>query len=129
MLDQDFANQQKQKLEEEKKKLEESLSVFAKKDPTLKGDWDTKYPNMGAGDSRETGDEALEIEADESESYAATLPVEFELELKLQQVNRALEHIKSGDYGICSSCKQEIPKERLEVIPETNICLECKSKQ
>lgn len=129
MSDQEFIDQQKQKLEQEKIKLQDSLSSFASKDPNFKGDWDTKYPNMGAGDSRETGDEALEIEADESESYAATLPVEFELELKLQQVNRALEQIKNNNYGICNVCKKEIPRERLEVIPETNICLECKEKQ
>ena len=43
----------------EKNKLTNRLKSFAKKDPHIKGDWDTKFPNFGEhrGDQDESQDE------------------------------------------------------------------------
>ncbi len=48
---------------------------------------------------------------------------------KLKDVERALEKIKGGSYGSCDCCGKPIPRERLEAIPETTLCLTCKAKQ
>jgi DnaK suppressor protein len=112
----------KEKLEEEKKRLEEQLSSFARQDPEFKEDWETKYPDFGA-------EGKLEEESSEEEQYLSRLPVEHILELKLSDVNRALEKIKKGNYGICERCKKEIPLERLEVIPEARYCINCQKKK
>ncbi|SDM91168.1 transcriptional regulator, TraR/DksA family [Paenibacillus sp. yr247] len=45
-------------------------------------------------------------------------------EFHLQQVDEALAHMESGDYGICVFCKKPIPFERLQAIPTTLYCLE-----
>ena len=46
----------------------------------------------------------------------------------LQYLNRALEMIKDGTFGICVNCGQLIKKERLLEVPHTTSCFECKSK-
>lgn len=45
----------------------------------------------------------------------------------LQKLDEALEMIKSGIYGICRVCGQDINLERLEAVPTTNICVTCKN--
>jgi len=47
---------------------------------------------------------------------------------KLKQVDEALEKIKDGNYGICSTCDQPIPEARLDVVPFAKFCVGCLSK-
>jgi len=44
-------------------------------------------------------------------------------------VDKALEKIKDGTYGTCSSCGREIDPERLEAVPYTVLCRECKEAE
>ena len=113
----------KDTLERKRKELEGSLKDFATKDPNLKGDWDSKYPEFGKDQNVD-----LEQEADEVEEYIAQLPVEHAYELRVQAINAALEKIKTGDYGNCDNCGSKIPRKRLEAYPETKRCLKCSSK-
>ncbi len=113
----------KQKLEEEKTSIEEELETFAKKDKKLEGDWDTKYPKLNGG----TGGQSLEEAADAVEEYSNRLPVEFSLELRLRDINSALEKIKKGKYGVCEKCGKPIPQARLKVFPEARTCKKCKA--
>ena len=46
----------------------------------------------------------------------------------IQYLNRALDKIDDGTFGICSSCDNLINKERLLEVPHTNSCFDCKSK-
>ena len=46
----------------------------------------------------------------------------------LKYLNRALEMIKDGSFGICSSCGVLINKERLIEVPHTTSCFDCKAK-
>ena len=46
----------------------------------------------------------------------------------LQYLNRALEMIIDGTFGICVNCGQLINKERLLEVPHTTSCFECKTK-
>lgn len=110
----------KERLEKEKKSLEKELEGFAKKDDSPKGDWETKYPN------RENG--TMEEEADEVQEYGNMLPVEHSMELKLRDVNAALEKIKNGNYGVCEKCGKEIEIERLKAVPEAKFCMEHNGK-
>ena len=45
----------------------------------------------------------------------------------LQYLNRALEMIEEGTFGICTTCSELISKERLEEVPHTSMCFNCKS--
>lgn len=118
----------KQKLETEKESLERELKNFAKEDTKPKGDWDTRYPKFNGN--------SLEEEADEFQEYEKLLSVEYKLELKLRDVNSALEKIsaqggpasggKKDKYGKCEKCGKNIGIERLKVCPEAKLCVKCK---
>jgi len=119
----------KEKLEKERNQLEEELKKIAKKDEKLKGDWDTIFPKW---DGTSSGGSQLETAADEIEEYSTLLPIEYSLELKMRNINLALEKIKHPrrgypNYGICEKCKKEIEIERLKVIPEARFCSKCKT--
>ncbi len=113
-------SQLKGKLEKGKKTLEKELSSFAKKDIKPKGDWDTRYPKFNGG--------KLDEEAQEVEKYISLLPVEHTLELRLRNMNVALEKIKKGKYGICEKCRKKISIERLKICPEARFCKKCQTK-
>jgi len=48
---------------------------------------------------------------------------------RLAQVKEALEALDKGTYGRCQNCGTTIPKERLEALPMTLYCIECKKQQ
>lgn len=117
-MDKKFLEEIKEKLEKEKSAAEKELRKFAKEDPKLKGDWDSLFPRFDGGN--------LEEAADEVEEYSTRLPIEFSLELKLRDINLALEKIKKGKYGKCEKCGKQIPKDRLKIFPEARTCNKCK---
>lgn len=41
----------------------------------------------------------------------------------------ALTRIEDGSYGFCIKCGKEIPEERLEAVPHTQLCVPCKMKE
>ena len=45
----------------------------------------------------------------------------------LQYLNRALEMIEDGTFGICKTCGDLINPERLQEVPHTTSCFECKT--
>ena len=47
----------------------------------------------------------------------------------LKYLNRALDMIDDGTFGICVKCKELINKERLIEVPHTTSCFSCKSKR
>ncbi len=49
--------------------------------------------------------------------------------IRLQQVKAALAAIKRGDYGYCNACEEPIALERLEIRPESPICVQCQSER
>ena len=44
-----------------------------------------------------------------------------------EQVERALERVREGAYGICESCNRRIPEARLNFQPAATRCVECQS--
>lgn len=47
----------------------------------------------------------------------------------LQQINRSLQSIELGEYGICRVCGKEIDIARMEAVPTTRICVPCKQAE
>lgn len=121
-MDKKTIKELKEKLEKEKVQIEKQLETFATKDEKLEGDWDTRFPHWNGG----SGGAALERAADEVEEYTRLLPIEYNLELRLKNINLALKKITKGKYGICEKCKKQIPIKRLKVYPEARTCLKCK---
>lgn len=121
-MDQKNIEKFKNKLERKKKEIEERLSLIAKKDLKIEGDWDTKFPNF----DKPIGGKISEEAADEVEEYENIKPVEHVLELKLQTINEALKKITRNQYGICEKCQKRINLLRLKISPEAKTCLRCK---
>nr|MBP7535813.1 TraR/DksA family transcriptional regulator [Ottowia sp.] len=46
---------------------------------------------------------------------------------ELARIDRALEAMEAGDYGLCDECGCNIPFERLKIEPMTQHCVGCKS--
>ncbi len=115
--------QVKERLKKEKVQIEKQLKTFADKDEQVKGDWDTRFPKQDGS----SGSAALEAAADAVEEYSTLLPIEHNLELRLKNIDSALEKIKKGGYGICDQCKKPISPDRLKIYPEARLCMKCKS--
>jgi DnaK suppressor protein len=47
---------------------------------------------------------------------------------ELARIDRALETLENGSYGLCEECGCAIPFERLKIEPMTQHCVKCKSK-
>ena len=107
----------KQKLEEERKTLEEELSSLGRKNPDVKGDWEAT-PEKDAS----TQDPDENIKADRLEELAERSGIGAELEERLLDVNRALKKIKDGAYGVCEVSGEQIEEDRLRANPAARTC-------
>ena len=47
----------------------------------------------------------------------------------LAQIERALDRIHDGTYGVCESCGQPIGKNRLMAFPRATLCMTCKRRE
>lgn len=115
-LDEKIIQELKQKLTEEKSRLEKELGILGKPTGTP-GDYETKFDDIGTD---------WEDNASEVEEYVDDLSVEVNLEQQLKDVNAALEKIEKGTYGICGNCGKEIDIEHLRAYPATHTCTKCK---
>jgi DnaK suppressor protein len=67
----------------------------------------------------------------------ANADAEAELQIRLHQtdarlfraIEEALARIKQGTFGVCQVCKQPVSMARLEAVPWTRLCRECKERQ
>lgn len=116
-MDQESIVKLKKELEAEKKSIRSELEGFAKKDKNIKYDWDARYPIHP--------DSNLEEEADETQEYDNLISLEQNLELRLKDIETALEKIKKGKYGKCEKCRKKIEEKRLLVYPEARLCITC----
>lgn len=47
----------------------------------------------------------------------------------LNEVEHALLKSEQGTYGLCDTCGQPINQERLEILPQANLCVKCKGQR
>jgi DnaK suppressor protein len=46
----------------------------------------------------------------------------------LAEIAHALRYMAEGGYGVCEACEQDIPMERLEILPHARFCAPCQRK-
>jgi RNA polymerase-binding transcription factor DksA len=112
----------KEKLEKEKKLLEEELGALGKVDTD--GDWEATPEN-------ETNVQEVQDEADmaeRAEDYEEKSMKLASLEARLEDVNKSLTQIDTDQFGICELCKKEIEEDRMEANPAAHTCKECMEK-
>ena len=47
----------------------------------------------------------------------------------LSKVEKAIQKLNAGTYGICEACEEPISFKRLEARPVTTLCIRCKEEQ
>ena len=105
-LDQEFVDSQKQRLIDLRDELARVRDRLEEDERGLEGG-ENEFTETDSGDMSQS---IFDREID------ATL--EEQTERRLKQVERALEKIEEGTYGICDDTGEEIPRGRLEAIPE-----------
>ncbi len=108
-------SQYKEKLLEEKAKVEMELSKVARQNPENPNDWEA-VPDEHDAVFEEN------IEADSIDKYETNNAIVNTLEPRLRDVNDALERIEKGTFGMCEVCGEEIDAERLEANPAATTC-------
>jgi RNA polymerase-binding transcription factor DksA len=73
------------------------------------------------GKKEEGASEAFELEK--------RLALEKRLMVTLAEVEHALRKFEEGTYGVCDTCGRSVEIARLEVLPQANLCLNCKALQ
>lgn len=71
------------------------------------------YDNHPADAASETFEREKDLAIDENAEYL------------IERIDRALEKIEAGNYGICDRCGIEISRERLKALPYATFCIEC----
>jgi RNA polymerase-binding transcription factor len=108
-LSKGFVDEQRKRLEALRKQLTTSSAAAA--------EWDRQdVTSNGALDVEDLGKIATDRETDEALDRVA--------ESRLRLVERALEKIAEGTYGLSDASGEPIPKERLEAVPEAIYTLE-----
>ncbi|MFA7653997.1 MAG: TraR/DksA family transcriptional regulator [Candidatus Magasanikbacteria bacterium] len=113
----DFLNNIKDILSKEKERLVKELAKFTTKNPHVADDYNSEFPDYGDKDDENAAEVA---------EYATNLPLEESLEKSLRDVNKSLDRIGDGTYGVCKYCKNPIDEKRLLARPTSSACVECK---
>ncbi len=71
-----------------------------------------------------TGDE-VDLNVYERER---TLGLVAQYERRLKEIDATLKVAAQGKYGICERCGKAIDPERLQIFPETRLCVSCKNE-
>ena len=123
-LNKQILNGLKTAIEEERGLLVKELKTIATPDPNLKGDWDVKHEEWG--EDQITSREELETgeSVNESDEDMKNKALSDRLELRLKEVNEALERIENETYGICEVCEKPIDIERLKANPAAKTDIE-----
>jgi RNA polymerase-binding protein DksA len=82
-------------------------------------------------------DETQDSTADNHPGDMATVTFDRELDYTLEEsegrlleaIDAALGRIEDGTYGSCQACSEPIREERLEALPWTTQCIDCKRRE
>jgi DnaK suppressor protein len=93
--------------------LEEKQAVLEQRLASIKRDVTRSH-------SVDWAEQAQERENDEVEDA-----IGMETGQSLRDVRAALARLQAGLYGVCESCGEDIAPARLQVLPETVLCVKC----
>lgn len=119
MTDSKTLEELKQKLLDEKKRIEENIARTEAGRKGMDREYETAFPEI---------ERDQEQNADEMEMYESNLAVDESMKTELEKINEALLQMEKGTYGICANCQKEIPIERLRAYPQADTCLDCQKK-
>ncbi len=79
--------------------------------------------------SRLVGNADIGDEAMEEVGHMQASALRTAVDRRIIQIRKALTRIKLGNYGICERCGKMIDTDRLMVMPETTVCVDCEKKK
>ncbi|PJE68558.1 hypothetical protein COU96_03220 [Candidatus Shapirobacteria bacterium CG10_big_fil_rev_8_21_14_0_10_38_14] len=103
-------------LSHEIKRLEKRKKSLSKRDP---------FKDV----SRVIDNAASDTDAAEQVGHAQVAAMKKQTDRRLIQIKKALTRIKLGKYGICERCGKMIDTDRLVVMPEATVCIDCERKK
>src|SRR6202035_5577931 len=77
--------------------------------------------NFKSNDTGDSADAAFDSGSEEVSSQLAELEAR-----ELSQIERAVARLKQGNFGVCEGCQKKIPVSRLNALPFSTTCIECK---
>jgi DnaK suppressor protein len=108
----------KQKLSEELVLVERELKTVGAQNPKNPADWEGKETEMDVMSATADSNEA----ADKLEEYAQNRAINDQLEIRYNDIKRALDKIAQEQYGVCEIGGEPIEIERLEADPAARTC-------
>ena len=116
-LDKEFVEKQRERLEGSRAELVRMVEGL-EEDQRFRAEEEEDFTQHDSGDMSQS---LFTREMDAT--------VEQTLEKRLQSVERALQKIEEGTYGICDDTGEPIPKGRLEAIPEAIYTVEAQQRR
>lgn len=108
----------KKVLEAELEQLTTELASIGRINPANANDWEAKADDLNV-DRADEGEVAQALESYDDNAGALS-----KLEVRLNDVKRALAKIANNSYGICEISNKPIEIERLEANPAARTCIE-----
>ena len=110
----------KEKLAEELEKVETELRSVGVQNPQNPADWQATEREMDVMSAAADANEA----ADKQEEYVENRAIVDQLEIRYNNIKRALQKIDKGTYGMCEVSGEAIEEDRLEANPAARTCKE-----
>ncbi len=107
----------RQKLEEEKTKLESEMLGIGQRNLAVPGDWESLPSEVGAESN-------IIDQADVIVSRENTSAIFADLEARYDTILSALARLSKGAYGVCEVCGSAIEEARLSANPSATTCVE-----
>ncbi len=107
--------------------LDELKNLLLTRRKALKGEMAQNLANLAPAElsGSVSQDESARLKNQTREVDAALTSLDA---ADLARIDRALEAMDEGTYGMCDECGCHIPFERLKIEPMTQHCVDCKSK-
>ena len=82
--------------------------------------WDLSLLQQPADGDGDGADLAIDSEQDELNARLAEIESR-----ELAEIEKALELMERGRYGVCEGCRKDIPTTRLQAVPHATLCIRC----
>lgn len=109
---------------------------MAKTAATLEEERERLLHQLGELGSDESGDLTGEMDFGDAFADAGAATAERtetmrfigNLKMRLDEVEAAITRVQDGTYGMCCACGEAIGLDRMEHLPTSTMCIECKTK-
>ena len=125
-MDKHQLEQLQAQLQNEHDRILAELKAIATPRRNIEGEWDASYPKFETEEGGSHSDH--EEQEDEVEEYEERIGAVSSLESQMLAITHALGRIEHGSYGVCETCHNPIPLDRLRANPAAEYDIEHEPK-